>query len=861
MSSLFVYLFVLSCFSLKTHLPFVTSQKNSIIGDTIDANKWISIASTIVSSGGNFEMGFFTPGNNSNYYIGIWYKKLSIQTVIWVANRVTPVSIYEMDFAQFKIQNGNLVLLNGTRHIIWSTSLNFSTDSNTSQVVATLFDDGNLILSNGDINNSRNHLWTSFDHPSHTFMPGSKFGFNKRTKLKQALISWKNSNDPSPGPFTHEVNMDKYSGQGVNMWNDSVIYWNSGPWTGNNFTGVPYEPNPMFNYTYVNNDNEVYYQYNFFNPALISRFIMDFDGQTKQFLWMDSTNEWKVFYADPKQVCDVFGYCGAFGICNELSSAASVCDCLPGFKPKSDEDWNLKSFSGGCMRKIGLKCGNSSVVDGEKDKFLMQKNMRLPANNESMIVQNEVECENTCLKNCDCVAYAYNSGNIGCLIWSGEILNLQQLSQDNTNGSTIYVRLAASEFSSNKDEHQKQTSKKLKIAIPIGVIAALLFLSCFSYIYYRKRRNRKIKESTTKSVMQNTEGEAELIDIQDDDKGNIEVPFFSFESILMATDDFSEQNKLGQGGFGPVYKGIFSGGREIAVKRLSSHSGQGINEFKNEVMLIARLQHRNLVRLLGYCIQSNEKILLYEYMANKSLDTFIFAPQDRKLCMKLDWRKRFEIIEGIARGLLYLHYDSRLRIIHRDLKTSNILLDEELNPKISDFGLARVVEGKITQANTNKVVGTYGYMAPEYAIDGLFSIKSDVFSFGIVILEIISGRRNTGFFHQEEASNLLGHAWRLWKEDKAMDLVDQSLQESCNKEEAIKCLNVGLLCVQEDPKDRPNTTNIIMMLGSENIISLPRPNQPAFMTRKCANNTSSSSAAKSDIVSNNELTVTIETGR
>ncbi|XP_060214659.1 G-type lectin S-receptor-like serine/threonine-protein kinase At4g03230 isoform X3 [Lycium barbarum] len=650
MSSLSVFLLLLFCFSRKSlgAASTLTNQNNSVIGDTIDANKWITFASTVVSLGGNFEMGFFAPGNNSNYYIGIWYKKLSVQTVIWVANRETPISIYEMDFAQFKIVDGNLVVLNGTTRTLWSTNINNSTNSNNSQVVATLFDDGNLILSNGDSKNSTNFLWTSFDHPSHTVMPGSKFGYNKRTRLKQVLTSWKNENDPSPGPFTHEVDMDKYSGQFVIMWNHSVIYWNSGPWTGNNFTA---------------------------------------------------------------------------------------------------------------------------------------------------------------------------------------------------------------------GEHQKKTSKKLKVAIPIGVIAALLFVSCFTYIYYRKRRSSKVKESSTKSLMQNTEGEGkELINIQDEDKGNIDAPFFSLESILVATDDFSEQNKLGQGGFGPVYKGIFSGGREIAVKRLSSHSEQGINEFKNEVILIARLQHRNLVRLLGYCFQSSEKILLYEYMANKSLDTFIF---DRRRCMILDWSKRFEIIEGIARGLLYLHHDSRLRIIHRDLKTSNILLDEELNPKISDFGLARVVEGKITQGNTNKVVGTYGYMAPEYAIDGLFSIKSDVFSFGIVILEIISGRRNTGFIHQEEVStNLLGHAWRLWKEDKAMDLVDQSLHESCNEEEAIKYLNIGLLCVQEDPKDRPNTSNIVMMLGSENIISLPSPNQPSFMTRKYANNnTSSSSAAKSNIVSNNELTVTIEVGR
>eukprot|EP00257_Ricinus_communis_P026367 XP_025013781.1 G-type lectin S-receptor-like serine/threonine-protein kinase At4g03230 [Ricinus communis] len=245
----------------------------------------------------------------------------------------------------------------------------------------------------------------------------------------------------------------------------------------------------------------------------------------------------------------------------------------------------------------------------------------------------------------------------------------------------------------------------------------------------------------------------------EDESKAIDVPFFDLESISAATNKFSNANKLGQGGFGPVYKATYPGGEAIAVKRLSSCSGQGLEEFKNEVVLIAKLQHRNLVRLLGYCVEGNEKMLLYEYMPNKSLDSFIF---DRKLCVLLNWEMRYNIIVGIARGLLYLHQDSRLRIIHRDLKTSNILLDEEMNPKISDFGLARIFGGKETAANTNRVVGTYGYIAPEYALDGLFSFKSDVFSFGVVVLEIISGKRNTGFYQPEKSLSLLGYAWNLW---------------------------------------------------------------------------------------------------
>ncbi|XP_038704292.1 G-type lectin S-receptor-like serine/threonine-protein kinase At4g03230 isoform X1 [Tripterygium wilfordii] len=340
---------------------------------------------------------------------------------------------------------------------------------------------------------------------------------------------------------------------------------------------------------------------------------------------------------------------------------------------------------------------------------------------------------------------------------------------------------------------------------------------------------------------------------EEEDKKGIDVPFLNLESILIATDNFSDANKLGQGGFGPVYKGSFPGGQEIAVKRLSSVSGQGLVEFKNEVVLIARLQHRNLVRLLGYSIGGDEKLLVYEYMPNKSLDYFLFG---NNCNMTLDWNLRFSIILGIARGLVYLHQDSRLRIIHRDLKTSNILLDEEMNPKISDFGLARIFEGRQTEGNTSRVVGTYGYMSPEYALDGCFSVKSDVFSFGVVILEIISGRRNTKRYDFEQAPTLLGYAWSLYREDQALGFMDKPLQESCKTNEFLKCINVGLLCVQEDPADRPTMSNVITMLSSE-AGTLPTPKQPAFITRRGSTTGSSSSKPET----NNESTNTLVEGR
>ncbi|KAI7754298.1 hypothetical protein M8C21_024814, partial [Ambrosia artemisiifolia] len=228
-----------------------------------------------------------------------------------------------------------------------------------------------------------------------------------------------------------------------------------------------------------------------------------------------------------------------------------------------------------------------------------------------------------------------------------------------------------------------------------------------------------------------------------------------------ATGNFSASNKIGEGGFGPVYKGVLDDGREIAVKRLSETSQQGLDEFKNEVICIAKLQHRNLVKLLGYCIHQNELIMIYEYMLNKSLDFFLF---DETKSLMLDWPQRFNIIQGMARGILYLHQDSRLQIIHRDLKAANILPDSDMNPKISDFGLARNFVGHDTVAKTKKVVGTHGYISPEYAVYGRFSIKSDVFSFGVIVLETVSGMRNREFVHEDHSDNLLGHAWRLYIE-------------------------------------------------------------------------------------------------
>ncbi|KAJ0946689.1 putative protein kinase RLK-Pelle-DLSV family [Helianthus annuus] len=309
---------------------------------------------------------------------------------------------------------------------------------------------------------------------------------------------------------------------------------------------------------------------------------------------------------------------------------------------------------------------------------------------------------------------------------------------------------------------------------------------------------------------------------------------FEFGTIEEATNNFSIENKVGEGGFGEVYKGILANGQEVAVKRLSKGSRQGSLEFKNEVALLAKLQHRNLVRLLGFCLHAEERILIYEYVPNNSLDFFLFGPTND---VKLDWSTRYRIIGGIARGMLYLHEDSRLRIVHRDLKTSNILLDQEMNPKISDFGIARIVCGSEEQAKTSRIVGTFGYMSPEYAMHGHFSVKSDVYSFGVLLLEIISGKKNTRFF-QSGYTDLLCFAWSKWKCGEKLEILDTNMVDSSSENEALRCINIALLCVQEDDELRPSMASVVFMLNSDSD-ALPVPQHPPFVSGKRSGHTTS----------------------
>ncbi|XP_054813944.1 G-type lectin S-receptor-like serine/threonine-protein kinase At4g27290 [Prosopis cineraria] len=791
---------------------FMFYSRFSYATDTLTQFQSLPDGRTLVSRDGSFELGFFSPGSSRNRYLGIWYKNIPVRTVVWVANRDKPI---KDNSSMLSINTeGHIVILGQNHTVVWLANSRTKALS----PIVQLLGSGNLVLKDKKDQNPQNYLWQSFDYPSDTLLPGMKFGWDLRTGLNRRIIGWKSSDDPSPGDFIWEL-VNHNNPEGV-LWKGQTKYFRSGPWNGLRFSGAPeLRNNLVFDFKFVSNKDEVYYMYNLRDDSVISRIVMNQTIYVRQRLtWIDEAKSWRLFASVPRDDCDRYNLCGPFGNC--VMGESPVCQCLQGFKPKSSQNWDAMDWTQGCIRSEPWRCKVKN-----RDNFLKFSALKLPDASQSWVDGSMTleECKAKCLENCSCTAYANSDisrGGSGCIIWFGDLNDIRQISAA---GQDLYIRLAAPEIADREDAD----GKKIKVIIlPVASFLALVMFLTLFYTYKNRRRS-EVEIEKTLPTENNDEGPEE----------DMELPFYDLSVIACATNDFSTNNKLGEGGFGPVYKGVVANGQEIAVKRLSQRSGQGLEEFKNEVVLCAKLQHRNLVKVLGCCIQGEEKMLIYEYMSNKSLDSFIFGSTTQSKL--LDWPKRYNIILGIARGLLYLHQDSRLRIIHRDLKASNVLLDNELNPKISDFGMARIFGGDQVEGNTRRVVGTYGYMAPEYAFDGLFSVKSDVFSFGILVLEIVSGMKIRGLSLPSKNINLVGHAWRLWKEDIPLELIDACLMDFVVESEALRCINTGLLCVQHHPDDRPDMASVVVMLSSE--IALPQPKEPGFLMEKTSVKGSSSS--------------------
>ncbi|XP_062086976.1 uncharacterized protein LOC133793693 [Humulus lupulus] len=809
----------------------------------ITSSQALSQGQTLVSSNQVFELGFFTPNNTANKFVGIWYKQVSPRRVVWVANRDSPITVADSPPSLTIGSNGNLELLDRNNNSVWSTNVEIRSDNSS---VAILSDYGNLILKD-----DTQDLWESFKHPADTFLPGAEFGFNVKTGESFVLTSWKSNSDPAVGKFTAEISKQRPP-QAIIWVNESKAkpHWRSGPWAKSKFSGIP-QMNTFYQSPFnlveeaEQGTTRLRFNWDYSNSTVSNMFLTSGGVLTIVRQEKDEDVDWETNWEAPETPCDVYGVCGPFGVCNDFGSP--VCKCMKGFGPKSLEEWSKGNWTRGCERRSQLLCdkntsGLANSQRGKKDGFWKIGNVKVPdfykyVEPLELDFADTESCQKWCLNNCSCIAYSYVD-NIGCLVWSQGLIDIERFSDG---GEDLFLRLAHSELVGG--DKVKKIIISFAVLSTVGIIVVIVLCS-------RARRVGNNKEITEHiDLIQSSDSLKDLQFSRQDEPSDL--PSFDFGTILHVTNNFSSTNKLGQGGFGSVYKGKLADGREIAVKRLSSSSGQGTEEFKNELILISKLQHRNLVRLLGCCIEKEERLLVYELMPNKSLDNYIFDPRGRE---QLNWDTRVNIILGVARGLLYLHRDSSLRVIHRDLKASNILLDEKMNPKISDFGLARIFQETIDLANsTQRVVGTLGYMSPEYAMGGVFSEKSDVFSFGVLILEIVSGKRNSNFHYYEQNLSLVAYAWQLWSEGRGVEFVDDAMGGSYVELEAIRCLHVGLLCVQDHTTDRPSMADVVLMLGNET--NRPQPIRPIFIFHNSAR------SRKPTASSVNEATVSMIEGR
>ncbi|OWM91342.1 hypothetical protein CDL15_Pgr000286 [Punica granatum] len=613
----------------------------------------MSEGETLISARGKFQLGFFSTDNSSNRYLGIWFYNIPIKTIVWVANRNKPLN---GSLGLLKIEHGTIVIQDNSGRVYWSSNTRrLSSRSTTTK----LLDSGNLVLK---YDNSESYLWQSFNYPTDTMLPGMKLGWDFKDGMEWQITSWKSAEDPFPGHFSYR--MDPRGFPQLKLLEDNITRFRSHPRFSSNHASF----DSVITSIFVHGSQEAYFSYDLHDQNSLLRSLVNYMGKHQHYKWNTQTLDWTLFYESPSDSCDEYATCGPNSAC-VIVNAVRTCECLPGYVSKSAEGSDTLDpwYSGGCTRKSPFNCSGPEGFKGVKRVKL--PDLVLFEMNTSMTLK---ECENMCLGNCTCTAYAHifeSRDKKGCGFWFGDLLDVR-ISNSESVARELFVRVVASELGVRFDVHAGEEEK-------------------------------------------------------------FELPMLGVVMLSQATNNFSHFNKIGQGGFGPVYK--LPNGQEIAVKRLSETSRQGLNEFKNEVVLIAKLQHRNLVKLLGCCIEGQERMLV-------------------------------------------------------DLKASNVLLDSKMNPKISDFGMARTFGEDQFLEKTKRIVGTYGYMSPEYVVDGIFSIKSDVFSFGVLVLEIVCGKRNREFNHPDHNFNLLGHTWNLWVKEKAQELIDERMEDSFPLAEVTRCI-------------------------------------------------------------------------
>jgi hypothetical protein len=761
--------------------------------DTLTSGQSLPWNQTLISSGGNFELGLFSPGKSKKYYIGIWFKKVSKQTVVWVANRDRP--ILEPSSSRFTLSDrGELLVVQATTSntLLWSSNAS-ATSSRRATVVATLGDDGNLVVrSNATASASGPVVWQSFDHPTDTWLPGARLGYDRARGVHSFLTSWTDSENPAPGAFsmvidpTGQAKFDLLAG-GVHQ------YWTTGLWDGEvfenvpemrsgYFVGVPYAPNASVNF----------FSYHDRKPMGIGNFVLHVNGQMRRRQWIQG-GDWVLFCTEPHDACDVYGSCGPFGVCSNTTDPACQCPAAA-FEPRSQGQWALGNTASGCARRTVLECPSDGFVK-------MPYAVQLPNGSAEAAAgaRSDKACAAACQRDCSCTAYLYDGAR--CSVWTGELVNLRRLPTDDQGvaGPLLHLRVAASE--SEAPPHAAAHSwRKSMVILSSSVSGVVLLLACLIIfvavaVVLRKRRGKGKVTAVQGSLL-----------------------LFDYQAVKAATRDFTE--KLGSGSFGSVYKGVLPDKTLVAVKKLDGLR-QGDKQFRAEVVTLGMIHHINLVRLHGFCSEGNKRALVYDYMPNGSLDGYLFKNSSPGTKV-LSWSQRFGIAVGVARGLTYLHEKCRECIIHCDIKPENILLDEELGAKLADFGMAKLVGHEFSRVLTT-MRGTMGYLAPEWLAGEPVTAKADVYSYGLLLFELVSGRRNNGSSEEGGRSAVYFpvHAAVKLHAGDVVGLLDEKLAGDAYVEELERVCKVACWCIQDEEGDRPTMGLVVQQLEGVADVGLP----------------------------------------
>ncbi|CAN4087659.1 unnamed protein product [Withania somnifera] len=794
---------------------YIESARGVVLGSSLLAKEnqaWFSDNNT-------FAFGFTpTALSHDQYQLSIWFAQLpGDRTLVWSPSINSPVT----NDAVLNFDNTGNLLLMDRGNTVWA--------SNTSEAgaeTAVMSENGNFVLYTDNLS----VVWQSFSHPSDTLLPGQPLAASLE------LIS---SKSPALGGYYTLKMMQQPTSLNLGLTYNvpesldmsPELYSNYSYWSGpdiSNVTGdvvAVLDQAGSFGIVYGSSSDGAVYVYkkdgdygglfsalnesNWNRPSVLRRLILEANGNLRLYRWDNDVNgssQWVAEWAAVSNPCDIAGICGN-GICNlDRSKTNASCTGLSGtskvgndiscsgnssltgkFGPHYE---NLTSqFKISTIQQTTYYFSGSSVIENYSDIASVSK------------------CGNACLSNCNCVASVYGLNEEKPYCW---VLRSLEFGGFEDPGSTLFVKVDANgsfgasddkQTGDSSDKSQSTHEKVLILPIVLSMTVLILLLGCLLYINIHRKRS--LKRSLDGSLILSG------------------APIsFSYRDLQHRTNNFSQL--LGTGGFGSVYKGSLGDGTLIAVKKLDKVLPHGEREFITEVNTIGSMHHMNLVRLCGYCSEGTRRLLVYEFMINGSLDKWIFrsySNRDRLLI----WPTRFRVAIGTAQGIAYFHEQCRNRIIHCDIKPENILLDEDFCPKVSDFGLAKLM-GREHSHVVTMVRGTRGYLAPEWVSNRLITVKADVYSYGMLLLEIIGGRRNLDMTCDAEDFFYPGWAYKEMTEGTPEKVVDRRLEGAIEKEELMRALMVAFWCIQDEVSTRPTMGEVVKMLeGSVDINMPPMP--------------------------------------